>query len=259
MSASLVVPRPHCGAPHRIVMFPYAGAGAASYYPWLDGFDKTIEVGIIRLPAREARLDELAVRSIEVAVADILQQLGQYDGRTMVFFGHSLGALLAYETCRALAERGLTLPSLLIVSGRSAPQLPMRRDPIHALSRDEFFQRLQALGGMPEEILAMPELMDYMEPVLRADLEINDRYCHAHLEPLDVPIVALAGSEDHDFPEEDLWGWRAQTTAAFHLHTFEGGHFFINEHRKGVIALIQLYVARYCKVVACPVSDESYL
>jgi medium-chain acyl-[acyl-carrier-protein] hydrolase len=152
-----------------------------------------------------------------------------------------MGALLAYETCRALCVRGFQRPYLLVASGRSAPHLPLLRAPYWDRPRPEFLEELFKLGGLSREILELPELLDYVEPILRADLAMHDSYQHAQGAPLELPVVALYGSADASFPPAAVLDWKEVCAGPFHEHEFSGGHFFINEHRTAVLEWLAYY------------------
>ncbi|UXI66277.1 thioesterase II family protein [Tahibacter amnicola] len=244
-SPFLVTPRPNPTARSRLVVFPYAGGGAAVFYHWLDRLPLDIELSIVRLPGRESLVDTAPFRDSQRAASHIADTLVSSDRRPVACFGHSLGALMAYETVRELRRRGGQLPYLLMLSGRSAAHVPMRREPVFNLPRTAFFAQLVAMGGMPEEMLALPELLEFVEPTLRADLAINDTYQHVIEPPLAVPFVTFAGRQDGDFPESDIARWAELTSLSFRQHAFDGGHFFINTHRDELLRWVVQHVAEY--------------
>ncbi|WP_313918920.1 alpha/beta fold hydrolase [Tahibacter sp.] len=241
----LVNPRPNPAAKSRLVVFPYAGGGAAVYYSWLDRLPADIELSIVRLPGRESLIDSEPLCDARQASAHIADTLASADKRPVAYFGHSLGALMAFETAREQRRRGAPLPYLLMASARSAAHLPMDREPFFAMPRDAFFARLVEMGGMPEEMLAVPELLEFVEPTLRADLMINDTYEHTLEPPLPLPIVAFAGRHDSDFPEAGVARWSELTSASFQQHIFDGGHFFLNTHRDELLRWVAHYAAEY--------------
>jgi len=225
-------------APRNLIMFPYAGAGASSYYSWVEPLSEIGNVFIVQLPGRENRLEQPLLRSLRAASAGVVQALTCLEDRPLVFFGHSLGALLAYEVCRAMIRTGARAPQMMFVSGRSPPHAPPRRAPIFALPRAELFASLAELGGLSPEVLNAPALLDYFEPILRADLEMNDTFAADPVTPLDVPLVVLGGIDDPHFPPADMEWWR-QAAGPCSIHLFEGGHFFLNRHRDAIVRLIR--------------------
>jgi medium-chain acyl-[acyl-carrier-protein] hydrolase len=156
------------------------------------------------------------------------------------FFGHSMGAVIAYELARALQQRCNIEPRKLIVSGRHAPQLPPNSPPAHGLPHAEFMAELRRLKGTPAEILADRGLMELVVPTLRADFQLIETYLHEPTAPLGCPITAFGGIADFDVPPADLSAWRDATTGPFAVRMFPGDHFFIHSARDSVIRLLRL-------------------
>lgn len=230
--------RPRQQAGLRLFCFPYAAGGASIFRTWQDGLPQEIEVCPIQPPGRENRLSEerfLRVPPLAEAVADAIRPLTDVP---FAFFGHSLGAVVAYETALRLRETGGPAPLMMIVSARRAPGVPPRDEPTYSLPPDEFRAKLEELEGTPKAVLEHPELMELMEPLLRADFELNDTYEPSGKEPLECPVTAFGGLEDPDVDREHLEPWEKITRGAFRLRMFAGGHFFIHEQQPTVIASV---------------------
>lgn len=226
-------------APFRLVCFPYAGAGASVYYPWARALDGRADVAIVQLPGRESRVSEALLRDHSAMARGIAGTIARLPPKPMIFFGHSFGSLLAYETALALAAANGPMPVGLVASGRSSPLQPPRRENVADLPEKAFFAHLRRLGGLPDELFKHPELLAFYEPILRADLRVNERYVHSGGEQrLDVPLLALAGRSDEDFPAECVEDWRRVTRGPFSMTTFDSGHFFIHDHREEVLKTV---------------------
>jgi surfactin synthase thioesterase subunit len=146
------------------------------------------------------------------------------------FLGHSLGALIAFETARALRERGLPGPDLLHVSGTGAPHLQDPDRGIHELPSEQLLDVMQRrYGAVPPEIRADPELIELILPGLRADLAVVATYRHRPGEPLDCPLLITGGTADDSVTEQALAAWSAYTTAGSTLRMFPGDHFYLRE------------------------------
>jgi len=156
------------------------------------------------------------------------------------FFGHSLGALVAYELARALRRRGGPEPLALLLSGRRGPRRPPREEPIHALPEPQFLARLRELNGTPEEVLGHGELMQLLFPLLRADFALHETWEHRPEEPLAIGVSAFGGLADPDVSREDLEDWRGETRGRFRLRMLPGDHFFLHS----AAALVTEAVAR---------------
>src|SRR5262249_36980729 len=123
---------PHCTI--RLFCLPYAGAGASIFRSWSAQLPTQIEVCPVQLPGREERLSEAAFERMEPLIEELSTALNTYVDRPFAFFGHSMGALIAFELARRLQEdRGLC-PKRLIVSGRRAPALHRNASPLPAWS-----------------------------------------------------------------------------------------------------------------------------
>lgn len=228
-----LTPRP--AARVRLYCFPFAGGGASTYRRWGAELPPEIEVRPVQPPGREGRIGEPAFRSVEPLVEALAGTLpGDLgEGVPFAFFGHSMGALIAYELARLLRRRGRPQPARLLVSAHRAPQQPPREDPIHDLPEEEFRRRLRQLNGTPEEVLDHPELMELLGPLLRADFALNETYVEPPGEPLACPITAFGGDADPDVTVDDLRLWAERTTGPFQLHVYHGDHFFLH-HEAGV-------------------------
>jgi medium-chain acyl-[acyl-carrier-protein] hydrolase len=222
-------PRPR--ARLRMFCFPYAGGGASVYRGWSAALPGDVEVCPVQLPGRESRLREQAYTHIEPLVQALAEVLPPYFDLPFVFFGHSMGALIGFELARELRRLGKPLPLHLFVSGRRAPQLPAREEPIHELPEPEFIAKLRELNGTPEEVLQHAELMRLLLPILRADFGINETYAFKPGEPFEFGISAFGGLGDEDVTRDDLALWQDQTRGRFRLRMLPGDHVFLHATR----------------------------
>lgn len=223
----------------RLFCFPYAGGGASMYREWPDLFDRSVHVCPVQLPGRENRMSEPPYSRVRPIVKILAEQLEPYFDLPFVFFGYSMGALLAYETARALHATDRPLPKHLVLAAHRAPQLPMRREAIYHLDDEGFRQGLRKLEGTPEEVLENEELMELMLPRLRADFTLYETYEHSPSEPLPIAMTILGGTRDHDIPESDLTPWETLSEKQTSVRLIEGNHFFIHTARDEVIGSVK--------------------
>ena len=221
----------------RLFCLPHAGAGASAYWEWVQLLAPEIEVIPVQLPGRESRYKEPARRSVFELAAELIEPVTDRAGLDFALFGHSMGALLAYELARTLTARG-TPPRQLFVSGHRAPQLPLRRAAAHLLPDPELVAVIEELGGTSPEVLAEPQLVRLMLPLMRADFEICETYRHPHEDPMPVPITALGGRADPSVSVGELRAWRNLTSAGFEAEIFPGGHFYLHPERDEVVAAL---------------------
>jgi medium-chain acyl-[acyl-carrier-protein] hydrolase len=233
-----LVPLPRPDARVRLLCFPYAGGGASAYRLWPASLPDWVEVCAMQLPGRENRLLEPARTEIAELLPDLADAVRGQADRPFAFFGHSMGALIAYELARFLRNRELPVPIHLFASGNRPPHLPYETRIQSLLSDDELVAELKELGGLTQELLDNPEYLELVLPVVRADLALLERYEWTEAPPLPCPLSAYGGEEDPDVRAEDLERWRPHTAAAFAVRLFPGGHFFVHDERDRVLAAV---------------------
>lgn len=230
--------KPRYDAQMRLLCFPYSGRGASFFYPWVKEFPESIDVCSIQLPGRESRLDEPLCEDFAQLVSDITEAITPNLDLPVAFFGHCLGALLAFEVTRQLRKENLPLPSVLSVSGISAPQVPVSSNPIHELPDAEFLEEMKNFNGISNEMIQNSEWRRIFIPILRADLTLSESYFYKLGQPLDIPILAYAGKFDSSVSPDEVAEWKQQTTQSFLLRVFPGDHFFLQDFRKELISTL---------------------
>lgn len=229
-------PRPACDL--RLICFHHAGVGAAVYRPWALQMPPEVEVCAVELPGRGSRLREAPLSSIAQIVAELLPQLQPELDRPFVFFGHSMGAVLAYETATALGAAGHAQPEHLFVSGRRPPHVPDPLSPLSALADADFVAEVnRRYGGIPPELLQHPDVMELLLPALRADIGALDRHpLRDARRVLSCPITAMGGDADAMTPAAHLDAWRTLTDGGFSAKLYRGDHFYLDGRRGEVLA-----------------------
>ena len=221
----------------RLFCFPYAGGNAFAFRKWADAGLEGVDLYAIELPGRGTRLAEPAFDRMEPLVRELETALLPSFIQPFAFFGHSMGAAIAYELLQTLRSRDLP-PSLLLVSGRRAPHIADPDPPIHGLPEADFLHALRRYNGTPEEVLQSTELMALFLPTIRADFTLLETHAYQPRPPLDCPIVAFGGLEDWKASTGDLEAWRAHTRANFSHQMFPGDHFFIDSARSSLLQAI---------------------
>lgn len=225
----LSLARPNPQARLRLICFPYAGGGGSVFRTWVDGLPITVEVCAIHLPGRGSRITEPPFTELLPLVQALSRDLLPYlTDKPCAFFGHSMGALIGFELIRELRRQRARTPLHLFVSGRGAPHIPNPDPPIHDLPETEFVAELRRFNGTPKEVLEHPELMQLLIPALRADFAVCETYSYTVDAPLDCPISAFGGLDDHDVSRDRLEAWGDQSSASFSLRMFRGNHFFLH-------------------------------
>ncbi|WP_432192737.1 thioesterase II family protein [Streptomyces sp. bgisy027] len=215
-------------APLRLICFPYAGGTPSVYRGWDARLGAGVQVVPVLLPGRGLRMRERpysAVRPLVHDLADALVQAGLTHDYAL--FGHSMGALLAYEAACELRERGHSAPRHLFVSGSRAPHLYGDRDD-RTLSDADLRQLVRALGGLGDDHTIGSAYLDRRLPVLRADLTVCEEYRWLPRVPLDCPMTAFSATRDPIAPRPSVEAWRSYTSGSLLHHHLEGDHFFLN-------------------------------
>jgi medium-chain acyl-[acyl-carrier-protein] hydrolase len=226
------------GARLRLFCLPHAGGGAAVFRQWAHRLAPDIEVVAIRLPGREARHRERPFTSIDDLVPELMTAVRPWLDRPYAWFGHSVGALIAFEACRAARRLSLAEPLCLVASGNPAPHIPARDGPAPDAPAAELIPKLEELSGTPAELLRDPAVLSAVLPTLRADYAMVETYRCRPDRPLDCPITVLGGTADPSTSLEELKDWRRHTTADTVVRMLPGGHFYITESLDDVVPVV---------------------
>ncbi|MGH2637847.1 MAG: thioesterase II family protein [Rhabdochlamydiaceae bacterium] len=238
-------PKPIPKAQIRLFCFPYAGSGASLFRTWPDELPSEVEVCPIQLPGREDRLKDVPFTQIAPLVETVANVIYPYLDKPFCFFGHSMGALIAFELTRHLHKQYELDALHLFISACCAPQLINRSPTILLLSDTELLKELHNLNGIPEAILQNDELMRLLLPVLRADFTLCETYVYVPGESLPCSLSILGGLEDREIRNEELAAWGKQTQKTFTLRLFPGDHFFLHSMRSLLLQAISQDVSPF--------------
>lgn len=224
----------------RLICFPHAGGSAVAYRPWAKEIGPEIEVHAVQYPGRADRLAEPLIDDLHRLARLIAGALVPLMDRPTALFGHSMGAIVAYETARLLEERG-TPPTHLFASGARPPH---RRDVdeegrIADAADDALVEALTLLGGSDAEALADPELREFVLPYVRNDLRMIEDYRRRPGPNPSVPVTAVIGDGDPHVDEGRAREWADATEGPFALKVFEGDHFYLIPRRSELLGEIR--------------------
>ncbi|HZI10884.1 MAG TPA: alpha/beta fold hydrolase [Myxococcus sp.] len=222
----------------RLFCFPYAGGASSIYGRWQGDFPEDIEVCAVELPGRRARGREPFIRRAAPLVEAAAQGLAPYLDLPFAFFGHSMGALLAFELALHLRRTGGPEPRALFLSAAAAPHLPKTRTPLWNLPDDAFLAGIRGYGGTPDEVFAEPGFLALFLPILRADFEVFDTYEYEDDGPLDCPVHVYGGRDDERVTPGQLRAWGEVARGLESVELFPGGHFYLNEQRPALTGAI---------------------
>jgi len=231
----------------RLICFPFAGGSANTYRPWADKLPKDVELLAVQLPGRGTRFNEPCIAELPELIKQLVAAIKPFMQMPCVFFGHSMGAIIAYELCVALNRQHEKLPKLLMLSACSAPQLAEQNKALHSLPTKKFWQEVAAINGTQSEILNNSELLDLLEPSLRADFKIVYDWRQRSMEnrPPTVPVAmeVFGGRNDTSVNLEQINGWKNYSQLGTNTHLFDGDHFFITHAGNAFFSALSVLLA----------------
>lgn len=220
----------------RLVCFPHAGGSASFFSPTSAHFGPDIDVVALQYPGRQDRRQEPLIDTIGELSDRIAAELLELTAKPTVFFGHSMGAVLAFETAWRLKQTAIVSPRALVVSGRRAP-VTRRDERVHERDDDGIVAELKLLGGTELGLLD-DELLRMTLPAIRGDYRAIETYTCPPGRTVECAITVLTGASDPRTTMEEAEAWRAHTTGAFHHVVLPGGHFFLIDQQDTVNATI---------------------
>jgi surfactin synthase thioesterase subunit len=220
-----------------LVCVPPAGSGASFFRTWRS----ELPITALQLPGRENRLADPTPERLSALTADLLPRLEEAAAgyRTVAVLGHSFGAMVAYELCRALSLKDRR--AILVASGAAIPGRLMH-DPVSHLPATELATRIAAITGYAHPAMEDPELLELIIPALRNDLRLHDEYAPAYPPLTAVPVLGVRGREDRLIPGSAVREWAHLTTGPFHYAEVSGGHMYLAEEHAELVKVVTEFV-----------------
>jgi surfactin synthase thioesterase subunit len=226
-------------APVRVICFPHGGGDPWAYASWQSGLGATADVLAVCLPGRGRRGDEPPPGSIAELADRAAVAVAAAADRPTYLFGHSLGALVAFEVARRLREASMLRH--LVASGSAAPAL-LPTDYLRwadQLDGRAFAEAMVRFEGMAPEIASDPDLQELLLPDLRADCRLIAQYRYQPAAPLGLRLSLVNGRDDWHISAEVLEPWRTEVTSAPEHHWRDGGHFYFADRPDAVLDLLR--------------------
>lgn len=227
----------------RLVCLPHAGGAASFYFPLSRALTPAVDVLAVQYPGRQDRRHEPTISSLPELADRIFEAIRHLDDRPLALFGHSMGAVLAYEIALRLQDAGLPAPVRLFVSGRRAPCCD-RDERLHLGSDAQLLAEVRRLGGPHAALLAEPDVLEMVMPAIRSDYHAVENYRHESGRRLACPVTVLTGDSDPRVSIEEATAWEEHTTGLTELQVFPGGHFFLVDQSTRVTGLLADRLAR---------------
>nr|WP_068929118.1 alpha/beta fold hydrolase [Planobispora rosea] len=233
---------PSADAQVRLICFPHAGGSASFYFPLSRALPPWIEVLALQYPGRQDRRHEQPIGNLRELADHVSRELTPWLDLPVAFFGHSLGATLAFEVALRLQQREQP-PSSLFVSGRRAPSR-FRDERVHLADDQALLAQLANLDGTAPQLLGDEEALRMVLPALRGDYRAAETYRYWPGPRLTCPIHALTGDDDAMATLDEVSAWSEHTSAGFEMKVYGGGHFFLVDHATQIQQLIITELAK---------------
>jgi surfactin synthase thioesterase subunit len=220
----------------RLFCFHHAGGSASAFAALRKTLAAEVDVVPVQLPARERRLRDPLPSDMADLVTELDEQLDPFLRQPYAFYGHSMGALIAYEIIRRRRERLAGLPVRLLTGGCRAPHLPAAFVSAHSEPDESLLNTMLDIGGVSPYLLEYPEWLRAALSLTRNDLRLCASRTDSGVDPLPIPIDAFYGTDDPLVSADDAAAWQSHTTESFALHAIRGDHFFLLRDSSAVFA-----------------------
>ncbi|GGM84205.1 thioesterase [Longimycelium tulufanense] len=210
----------------QLVCFPHAGGSASFFRPLSGALSPMVEVLAVQYPGRQDRRAERRLENISELADATFDALTSRLDRPTALFGHSMGAVLAFEVANRMEHRKGTVPVRLFASGRRAPSRYVEEN-VHQRDDEALVAELRNLSGTDTRLLDDEEVRHMILPVLRSDYKAVETYCCPPDRSVGCPITVLVGDADPRVARKDAEAWAEHTAAGLDLHIFSGGHFYL--------------------------------
>jgi acyl transferase domain-containing protein/surfactin synthase thioesterase subunit len=222
----------------RLFCFHPWGSSASIFKNWSDELPPHIEVLPIQLPGRQQRLKEKPFTEFVTLIQVLGDFIHPYLDKPFAFYGHSMGALIAFELAYVVKQKYNINPQYLFLGGAQPPSDVSFLNRIENLSQNQTLNYLLDISEIPEAIYNDKSLVEEFMEIFKADLQLLQSYCHKEQEPLDCPIYIFGGVDDASISEKQLSLWYRYTQNTFKLQMLPGKHMFLNTSRKLILDII---------------------
>ncbi|MDX2392818.1 MULTISPECIES: alpha/beta fold hydrolase [unclassified Streptomyces] len=224
-------------SPIRLVCLPHAGGSASFYFPMSQALAPGVDVLSVQYPGRQDRRHEPGITDIGVYADALTRALLPWLDRPVALFGHSMGAILAFEVTRRLERDHGVSPVRIFASGRRSPS-SFRHESVHLRDDDGVVAEMRELSGTNSAILGDEEILRMVLPAIRSDYTAIENYRAEPGETVKAPVTVLTGESDPRTSAEEAEAWEGHTGGEFDIHRFPGGHFFLANHQAQVLKII---------------------
>ncbi|MFE7559969.1 thioesterase II family protein [Kitasatospora sp. NPDC057500] len=225
-----------------MIAFPHAGGSASYFFPLAEALRRAavpleLDILAVQYPGRQERRLEPCIGDLRTLAELAAEELLPFTDRPLVFFGHSMGAMVAFEVAQRFEQQHGTTPLMFFASGRGAPATA-RRDALHRLPDQAIIDELGLLDGTNSALLSDPEVLKMVMPAIRADYQAVETYTYRPAPPLRCPVHVVVGDSDPRVSEESAQAWAQHTEGGHRLSVFDGGHFYLKDQQDALVDTI---------------------
>ncbi|MBV5241983.1 alpha/beta fold hydrolase [Mycolicibacterium sp. PAM1] len=220
----------------RLVCLPHAGGSASYYFPMSAALSPEFNVYGVQYPGRQDRHSEPFVESVDDLADQIYAEVAALPEVPTAFFGHSMGAVLAFEVARRFESLAGRRPVVVFASGSRAPS--HYGDEREYKSDNDLIGVMRDLGGTDPRIFNDPDLLSTFLPAFRNDYRALQAYHRGTEVVISAPIVVMTATDDPKTSEDNARAWLAHTTGGGEVRTFTGGHFYLEKQPQKVIDVV---------------------
>jgi surfactin synthase thioesterase subunit len=224
---------------NRINLFclPFAGGSKYAYKGYAQYAPEYLNVIPVEIPGRGSRYKEQLLTDAVDITNDIFRTIKGMLHHPYAIYGHSMGTLLGFLLTKKIIAHGLPKPVHLFLSGAGGPAVRLNESKRYLLPKKEFIEKIKELDGSPEGILEDEAMVNFFEPILRADFQAVETFKYEKTNPFDIPMDVFIGL-DEKATYEDALAWREETTSDVYVREFSGKHFFIYKHEQEIMSII---------------------
>lgn len=215
----------------RLFLFPFAGGTSQSYRSLIkSGSLAPCNISALELPGRGIRMRDLLTSDIAMIKAECFESIKPYVNQPLVLFGHSMGAILAFELLCELEANYPELNAALVVSAANSPKHVALKHDFSRMPNEEFKNVLNSMGGIPTAISENEALIEFFLPRIRNDFSLIQQYKNHKNIRLKSSIKVIAATDDDNLTREGITSWESYTQSSFQLNWCSGGHFYIEKN-----------------------------
>lgn len=221
----------------RLYLFPYAGGNARLFSGWVQSFPSDVALFALQLPGRGEKIHHPLMVDMPTLIESLASEITRHNELPFSFFGHSLGARIAFQLAGKLEAMG-QVPAHVFLSAARAPDLPRTQSGTYRLPTEAFIQKLRDIGGTPATLLDNRELMSLMLPMIRADFQLAETCGVLDPHPLSANASLFYGVLDFMDIEQQHYHWQQHFHQPITCQRFPGGHFYLHQHQDALIQQI---------------------